>query len=69
RVQLGREDTAGWKMDTYQTTLNWLNLKTQEQISLNEAQAREQLIDLMRGKTFEEQSRGWKTKLKWLISG
>ncbi len=56
-------------MDTYQTTLNWLNLKTQEQISLNEAQAREQLIDLMRGKTFEEQSRGWKTKLKWLISG
>lgn len=42
---MGREDTAGWKMDTYQTTLNWLNLKTQEEISLNEAQAREQLID------------------------
>ncbi|MCV6257543.1 hypothetical protein AB2D11_32675, partial [Pseudomonas aeruginosa] len=63
------EDTAGWKMDTYQTTLNWLNLKTQEEISLNEAQTREQLIDLMRGKPSEEQSRGWKTKLKWLISG
>ncbi|MEN1396495.1 hypothetical protein AAIH23_40675, partial [Pseudomonas aeruginosa] len=38
RVQLGREDTAGWKMDTYQTTLNWLNLKTLEERSLNEAQ-------------------------------
>ncbi|MEG6679658.1 hypothetical protein V1989_32460, partial [Pseudomonas aeruginosa] len=50
RVQLGREDTAGWKMDTYQTKLNWLNLKTQEERSLNEAQARAQLIDLMRGK-------------------
>ncbi|WP_447897676.1 hypothetical protein ACFZN0_23575 [Pseudomonas aeruginosa] len=69
RVQLGREDTAGWKMDTYQTTLNWLNLKTQEERSLNEAQARAQLIDLMRGKPSEEQPRGWKARLKCLISG
>ncbi|HHK2423230.1 TPA: hypothetical protein ACQRGV_006344, partial [Pseudomonas aeruginosa] len=69
RVQLGREDTAGWKMDTYQTTLNWLNLKTQVEISLNEAQAREQLINLMRGKPSEGQSRDWKTRLKLLISG
>ncbi|MDG4318683.1 hypothetical protein L5D97_31565, partial [Pseudomonas aeruginosa] len=69
RVQLGREDTAGWKMDTYQTTLNWLNLKTQEEISLNEAQAREQLIDLIRRKPSEEQPRGWKARLKCLISG
>ena len=68
RVQLGREDTAGWKMDTYQTTLNWLNLKTQEEISLNEAQAREQLIDLIRRKPSEEQPRGWKARLKCLIS-
>ena len=37
-------------MDTYQTTLNWLNLKTQEQISLNEAQAREQLSSTSCGK-------------------
>ncbi|WP_260602918.1 hypothetical protein [Pseudomonas aeruginosa] len=69
RAQLGREDTAGWKMDTYQTTLTWLNLKTQQERSLNEAQAQEQLIDLLRGKPSEGQSRGWKARLKLLISG
>lgn len=68
RVQLGREDTAGWKMDTYQTTLNWLNLKTQEEIVLSEDQAQEQLARIIHRMPTAFTSMDWRVRLKKLLS-
>lgn len=48
RVQAGRDDTAGWKMDRYQTFLVWRDLDNHQEIRLNYENAETKYHDLLK---------------------
>jgi hypothetical protein len=47
RIQAGREDAAGWKIDHYETNLVWHEIQTGEKMTMNEEQSQDKLNDLL----------------------
>ncbi|OPK03005.1 conserved hypothetical protein [methanotrophic bacterial endosymbiont of Bathymodiolus sp.] len=61
--QAGREDTAGWKMDQYQTYLVWKDLEDGSVLKLSHADAEDKYLSLHLKMNESPVSVSWTKKL------